>query len=66
MAKGRKPNLIPTVSKEVAIPARLAATWDLLLSDAARGKPEYGAWSKLVTRLLSEELQRRAFSSNQT
>lgn len=56
MPRGRKPLLVPHETRAINLPTDLLARLDLLYNDPVRGKPRYGALSKLVTTLLNEYL----------
>lgn len=48
----------PPVEIELSIPQSVLTRVELALVDPVRGKPAYGARSKLVTRLLKDWLDR--------
>lgn len=52
----------PTIAKKVYLPQSLSVKCDQLLVDDMRGRPKYGAFSQLVTKLLNEYFARLAAS----
>lgn len=59
MARGRKPNPIPTIDWKCHVPVPIACKVDLLLLDPVTGNPRHGARSALVTELLIKWLEER-------
>lgn len=56
---GRPALAMPTVDWKLRIPQDIAVKIDMICLDPLRGCVAYGERSKLVTRLLLEELERR-------
>lgn len=57
---GRKPHSDPPFEKDISLPSSLVAEVELRLFDPATQKVQYGAFSKLVERLLREWLAKGA------
>jgi hypothetical protein len=54
--KGRPPKASRPVEKNISLPEDLVLRVDLLLFSELEGKVPHGAWSRLVTRVLTHYL----------
>ena len=55
----RPKNTIPTERKTFHIPEDISARVELLLANPGTGQVKFGAWSKLVTELLREWVEKK-------
>jgi hypothetical protein len=56
MKKGRKPLSDPPIEKSLSLPGSLVAEVELRLFDPSTNRVAYGAFAKLVERLLRKAL----------
>lgn len=59
MSRGRPRSPIEMTDKKLSLPLDLTRQVDSLLLDPLYGKPQAGAWSDLVSRLLTDWLDRQ-------
>lgn len=57
MARGRKPNAVPTVDWKLHIPLPLAVKFDLYYSDQLTGEMQRGVRSNVMTELIRNHLR---------
>lgn len=55
----KSPDGLERIEVSISLPARLVGEIDLEFFNDSTGKPEYGARSRLIARLLSNWLQER-------
>lgn len=56
---GRPKNVIKSVEKNISIPEDVVCRIDLQLFSELEGRVPHGAWSRLVTKLLRNDLEQR-------
>lgn len=49
----------PFVRKTINVPAHVAASFEMLYFSPTHGKPQYGVWSTIVTKLIEEHVKQK-------